>query len=125
MTRPSFDEIWIPRIGKEAADQLRHNSRITMITIFPLLPLAIAGSFAFGSGSSRGIAVGLLTVVMAGIGMIIWLRSRMNFTAAVSRWFGVKLWWGELPTLRSSGQFDAWCEKRNLSHPHGETPNST
>jgi hypothetical protein len=113
MPTNSFDEIWIPRIGRDATNELRHNGRLTLVFGPTLVALAIGCSFAFGSSKPEGIAVGSLCIAMAVTLSIIWIRSRMSVAAALSSWFGVRIAWNDLPRMRSS-QFDAWCKRRNL-----------
>jgi hypothetical protein len=115
MARQTFDQIWVPRIGREAANELRRNARVTTITMFPLLPLAIACSFAFGSGSTVGTALGLILVLMATTGFAVWIRSRQKVADAVGRWFGVPIRWSHMPTMRSAEKFDVWCDQQGFA----------
>lgn len=115
MANDGFDDIWVPRIGSQAAVLLRRNGYLTLVVGPVVFGIAIACSFAFGSGSPVGLALGCLGVMVAITLCTIWLRSRMQFAAAISQWFGTKVGWQEMPKMRPD-PFDAWCRQRNLHH---------
>jgi len=117
---PDFDYIWVPRIGEQATAELRRYGNLTIVTLFPMLPLAIGISFAFGSGSPAGIVLGFVMVALAVTGFVVWNRSSRRVAAAMSEWFGVKIPWWDMPKMKATS-FDAWTEKRKLvpSRPAG------
>ena len=112
--KPTFDEIWVPRIGQKAAAELRRNGYLTLVVGPVLLALAILCSFAFGQGTSLGTSLGVLALLMALTLCVVWIRSRLRFAKALSDWFGRKISIQGLPRMTAS-QFDAWCQRRRLS----------
>jgi hypothetical protein len=111
---PTFDQIWLPRLGVTATAELRRNGYLTLIGGPAVLVLAVASSFGFGSGRPIGLATGLLCVTGALIVFAAWIRSRRRLANALSRRFGVKIGWWEMPNMRG-GQFDAWCARRKMN----------
>jgi hypothetical protein len=106
----AFDAIWVPRIGRSATAELRRNGYLTLVVGPSLLPLSILSSLAFSDGNE---GLGCLGLALAITGCIVWTRSRLRFTAALSEWYGVKLGWYELPKMRTK-RFEAWCIRRGL-----------
>jgi hypothetical protein len=64
--------------------------------------------------------LGVVEVALAVAVFVALIRSRMRLAATVSRWFGVKIGWWEMPRMRLV-QFDGWCQRRGLSAP-GTSP---
>lgn len=112
--KATLDEIWVPRIGEEAAVELRRNGYLTLVVGPTVLGLAIFCSFAFGKGTSLGSALGVLAVLIALTLCVVWTRSRLRFAKALSNWFGTRISIQGLPRMTAS-QFDAWCQRRHLS----------
>jgi hypothetical protein len=99
---PTYNEIWVPRIGEQASVELRRNGYLTLGVFSSFLPLSIGCSFAFGSGKPAGIALGLLIVALMVTGLTIWIRSSARFAASLSQWFGAKVRRQELPKMRTN-----------------------
>lgn len=116
MTAANFNEIWTSRIGAEGAAELRRSGYLTLALGPAILGLAVVCSFGFGSGSWTGVTLGCVALFAIAAMGAIWMRSRLRFVAAMSRWFGVKIGWMEVPRMRPD-QFDAWCRRRNLQRP--------
>jgi hypothetical protein len=116
MASPTFEEMWLPRIGERATAQLRRSAYLWMVVGPGVLGLAIASSFAFGGGTTSGAVLGVVEVAIAVAAFAAGTRSRMKLAAAVSQWFGVKIGWWEMPRM-SRAQFDAWQQRRGLTPP--------
>jgi hypothetical protein len=116
MANSSFDSVWVPRIGVEGANALKTNGYLTLI-VWPIsIATSILCSLAFGGHSLSSLLLGVLCMVLAIVSATIWMRSRLTFTAAVSKWFGVHFAWYEIPKMREK-EFDAWCESHDLETP--------
>ena len=89
MTSPTFDEIWVRRLGPEATSVLRRNGYISL-TMGPVIAiLAITCSFALASHSSIAKSVGGIEVAAILAAAWIWIRSSKKLAAALSKRFGV------------------------------------
>jgi hypothetical protein len=116
MARPTFEQFWIPRIGEQATAQLRRSSYAWLVGGSAFAGLSIASSFAFGRGTTSGLVLGLAEVIGAIAAFAFAIRSRMKFAAAVSRWYGVKIGWYEMPRMQPAS-YDAWQQRRGLAPP--------
>jgi hypothetical protein len=111
--RQRFDQAWQPRLGRQAAGQLRRLAGFALGLGPVVILLSVAGSLGLSSGRLSSILLGLAAVV-AVIGLCVgWVRLSMAFAASVSRWFGEEISWRELPRFRPS-LFDEWCPQRGL-----------
>jgi hypothetical protein len=110
----SFEDIWVPRIGKEATRVLRRYGYAVLVC--PLLMLTCAGicSFAYSNGSTSGLVIGFLVTFVGVAAFGVLIRSSMQVAAALSAHFDVRIRWTELPSLGRLNRFDAWCAKRGL-----------
>jgi hypothetical protein len=116
MTEAGFNQIWVPRIGEQAAAQLRRSGNLMLA----VLPMIFACGFALGAldGLSATstlvfwIAGALVSIATFGV----WLHGRIVLARELSRWFGRRLSWFQLPRLRP-GSFDAWCRRLGLQAP--------
>ena len=115
MSPSDLKEEWVPRIGREAAAELRRYRRIGVTTAVTAIVFAIAASFAFAGGTIDKLLGTVLLVGAAGA-FAMFVRGQRSLAAALSQWFGVEITRGQLPvmTLRN---FDAWCERRGLVPP--------
>jgi peptidoglycan/LPS O-acetylase OafA/YrhL len=104
----------VPRIGEEATAQLRRSANLALLTGPVVLALAVGCSFAFGSGTAFGVALGLILAALAVLLFVAFIHSRMKLARAVSRRFGVRIGWWEMPRMRTA-QFEAWRERRGLT----------
>ncbi len=110
MAKPDFEATWNPRIGKDAAEELRRARRTAWLG-----PLTAV--FAVGAGAliGKGTAGDVIGVVLAMacvfyVGMLI--RAQWRTAAAISLWFGVKrMRW--LPRMTPQ-RFDEWRRLRGL-----------
>jgi hypothetical protein len=111
-----FEAIWVPRIGKEAAEELRRARRLAM-----MWPVALV--FAGGAGVlvEKGILVGgAVCAALAAYIFVAFVRAQRRIAAALSRWFGVKI--KGLPKMNPE-RFDAWCQERDLRPPDQQRAN--
>ncbi|BBH18551.1 hypothetical protein Back2_28380 [Nocardioides baekrokdamisoli] len=116
MPRETFDEIWLPRVGASAAAQLRKSGYCAMVAGPVCLGLAVACSFAFGSGSIEGTVIGLCCGVVILVVFGFWVRSLVILARELSTQFGTTIRWSEMPRMQPT-QFDEWCRKRGLPTP--------
>jgi len=113
VSRTDFEATWYPRVGKDAAEELRRARRAALLG-----PLAAV--FAFGAGALIGtgtigdvIGVALAVAGVVYVGMFI--RAERRTAAAISMWFGVeRMRW--LPRMTPQ-RFDEWRELRGLTPP--------
>jgi hypothetical protein len=113
MAKPEFEATWIPRIGEEAAEELRRGRKIAVIGV--LIPvLSAAAGLLIGTGTVNDLIGAALASMAAGI-VVAFLRAQRRIAAALSRWFGVKITGGRLPKMNPK-RFDAWCQERGLRH---------
>ena len=109
----SFDETWVPRIGKAAAAELRRNGYLTLSLTPLVFVCAIIASVGFGKGDSSGSTAGVAAVVVAFALCAVWFRSRLRLTNELSKRFNSRIRWYEVPNMKAP-QFDAWCQRRNF-----------
>ena len=114
MAKPGFEATWYPRIGMEAAEELRRGRRITTFGIASPLFAGGAGLLIGTSALDDVIGVALAAVVVAYLVMFINFQRRI--AEAMSYWFGVRIQAGQMPPM-SVGRFDTWREKRGLRAP--------
>ena len=65
MPASKFEEIWVPRIGREATAQMRRTAYFTMLTVLVVMGFAIAASFSFGRGTAAGGVLGVVEIDIA------------------------------------------------------------
>ncbi len=104
----------MPRIGGEASAALRRSSYVVLIGGPVMVVLAVAGSFAVGSGTVAGDVIALILVAVICAIFVGLIRSRVRVAAAISARFGTTIHWWEMPKMRE-GSFDQWCRKRGLT----------
>jgi hypothetical protein len=114
MAKPDFETTWYPRIGEQAAKELRRGRKISLLGI--LSPL-----FAVGAGLLIGTSTlnDVIGVALATIGVsyiVMFFNAQRRLAAAMSDWFGVKIKGWQLPRMIPE-RFDAWCQARGLHHP--------
>lgn len=114
MPSDSFDRLWLPRIGPSAAAQLRRTAHLGLVIGPVCLALAVICSFAFGSGSLRGVVLGMCCSAVVVVVLGLWVRSLVRLARELSAWFGVRIRWSEMPRMQTR-QFDEWCRKRDLT----------
>jgi hypothetical protein len=111
MARPDFDAAWIPRIGKQATEELRRGRRIAIAGM--TMPIfAIAGGLLIGTSTLDDVIGAVLVVVAVGY-FVAFMRAQMRIAAAISKWFGIRVTGGGLPKMNPK-RFDAWCRERGL-----------
>ena len=113
MTSPDFEATWIPRIGKEAAEELRRGRKIVIFGIVAPLFAGAAG-LLIGTGTLPDVIGITLAAVAAGY-LVMFVRAQRHLAAAMSEWFGIKITGGGTPKMNPK-RFDAWCQERGL-HP--------
>jgi choline-glycine betaine transporter len=111
MAKPDFEATWYPRIGKEAAEELRRGRKIVTFGITAPL-FAVAAGLLIGTGTLNDVIGVVLAVVVVGY-LLMFINAQRRIAAAMSDWFGVKI--KGLPKMNPK-RFDAWCEERGLHH---------
>jgi hypothetical protein len=117
--KPDFEAIWVPRIGREATDQLHRGRKVAFIGVIMPVVAGVAGLIVGRNAPDDLLGVLLAAVVLGYIAALI--RALRRLAAALSEWFGVKIGAGQLP-LMNRKRFDVWCERAGLSqaeHPDG------
>jgi hypothetical protein len=112
MAEPDFEAIWYPRIGKNAAEELRRWRKLTIFG-FAVPLLAIAAGLLIGTGTLDDVIGIVLAAVVAGY-FVMFINAQRRIAAAMSSWFGVKI--KGLPKMNPR-RFDAWCQERGLRPP--------
>jgi hypothetical protein len=109
--KPDFDAIWVPRIGREAADELHRGRKVALIGVTMPVVAGLAGVLLGRSAPDDLLGVLLAAVVVGCIAAFISAQRRL--ATALSEWFGVKISAGQLP-LMNPKRFDTWCERVQL-----------
>jgi hypothetical protein len=115
VARSDFEATWVPRIGEEAATELRHLRKVITITVLPAFALAGASSFAFAGGPLDKL-LGVVLLAGAMVYPVELVRGQKRLAEAMSYWFGVRI---KIPPPMSVRSFDTWREKRGLRPPDG------
>jgi hypothetical protein len=116
-----FQTTWVPRIGEEAAAELRRFRKIGGLgMVTPVF--AVAAGLLFGNGMLDDLLAVVCSAVAISL-LVALINGQKRLAAALSRWFGVKITAGQLPPM-NSGRFDTWCEKRELRAPDERTSGS-
>jgi hypothetical protein len=113
MANADFEATWYPRIGKDAADELRRARRTAWLG--PLIGVFAVGAGALIGKGTIGDEIGVALVVGLLIGLRIMFGAYWRTAAAVSLWFGVtRMRW--LPRMTPQ-RFDEWRRLRGLVTP--------
>lgn len=105
MARADFEATWCPRIGKDAAEELRRARRTAWLGPFNAVS-AVAAGVLIGT-TPAGDAIGIALVVGLVVSFGIFVRAQWRTAAAISLWFGVKrMRW--LPRMTPQ-RFDEWA----------------
>ena len=122
MTKPDFEATWYPRIGQNAAEELRRGRKISIFGIASPL-FAVGAGLLIGTGTISDV-VGVVLASMVVIYLIVFIDAQRRVAAAMSDWFGVEI--KGIPIM-TPNRFDAWCQARGLQQPtdrlanqHGE-----
>jgi len=121
MTEAEFNQIWIPRIGAQAAAQLRRSGNLILLVMPMVFACGIALGALDGLTATFTLVFWILAVVVSLLVFGVWLYSRIVLARALSQWFGRKLSWFTLPRL-SPASFDRWCRRRQLQPPGSAAP---
>lgn len=113
MANADFEGTWYPRIGKDAAEELRRARRTAWLG-----PLAAVFAVSAGALIGKGTVGDVIAIVLA-IACVayVWMfiRAQWRTAAAISSWFGVKrMRW--LPRMTPQ-RFDEWRQLRGLMTP--------
>jgi hypothetical protein len=112
MAERDFEATWYPRIGKDAAEELRRWRKLTIFGV--TVPLfAIAAGLLIGTGTVNDLIGVALAAVVVGY-FVMYIDAQRRIAAAMSDWFGVKI--KGLPKMNPK-RFDAWCQERGLRQP--------
>jgi hypothetical protein len=107
-----LETTWVPRIGKEATEELRGYRKIGMFGL--AVPVLAGGA---GVLVEKGILVGgAVCAALAAAIIVAFVRAQRKLAATLSCWFGVKV--KGLPKMNPK-RFDAWCEERGLRRLDG------
>ena len=114
MAQTDFEATWYPRIGKDAAEELRRFRRAALLNPPVGVACAVGAGALIGKGTVGdvvGIVLAMISVVCVGM----FIRAQWRTAAAVSVWFGVKrMRW--LPRMTPQ-RFDEWRQLRGLMTP--------
>jgi hypothetical protein len=113
MAKPDFEATWYPRIGKDAAEELRRARRTTWLGP-PAAVCAASAGVLIGRGPV-GDVIGIVLAI-ASVGYVwLFIHAEWRTAAAVSVWFDVKrMRW--LPRMTPQ-RFDEWRQLRGLMTP--------
>jgi hypothetical protein len=118
MPKPDFEATWYPRIGKDAAEELRRARRTAWLG--PLNAVFAGGAGVLIGTSPLGDAMGAALVGGLLVSLGIFIRAQWRTAAAISLWFGVKrMRW--LPRMTPQ-RFDQWRQLRGLLTPAERLP---
>ncbi|HEV3322884.1 MAG TPA: hypothetical protein VG147_11940 [Solirubrobacteraceae bacterium] len=112
MAKPDFEATWYPRIGKDAAEELRRGRKIVTFGIASPV-FAVAAGLLIGTGTLDDV-IGAASAAVVVVYIALFIRAQVRIAAALSEWYGVKI--RGLPKMNPK-RFDAWCEARGLHHP--------
>ena len=112
MAESDFEGTWYPRIGKDAAEELRRYRRITIFGISS--PLFVVGaSLLIGNGTLDDI-IGVALASVFVVYIVMFIGAQRRIAAVMSDWFGVKI--KGIPMMTPK-KFDAWSQARGLQRP--------
>jgi hypothetical protein len=113
MATSDYDETWVPRIGPDAARQLRRSGSVSLL----VLPMVLVSGVAYGDlegiNSIYVLVFWFAAFLLSLLTFTAWLRGRIELARAVSAWYGTSISWLALPRMRPAS-FDAWCARRGL-----------
>lgn len=112
MAKPDFEATWYPRIGKDAAEELRRGRKIVTFGIASPV-FAVAAGLLVGTGTLDDV-IGAASAAVVIVYIALFIRAQVRIAAALSEWYGVKI--RGLPKMNPK-RFDASCEARGLYHP--------
>jgi hypothetical protein len=121
MAKPDFEATWYPRIGKDAAEELRRGRKIVTFGIVSPV-FAVAAGLLIGT-STAGDVIGAASAAVVVIYLALFIGAQIRIAAALSEWYGIKIRAGQLP-LMNPKRFDAWCERYDLQ-AQGEQADDT
>jgi choline-glycine betaine transporter len=112
MAKPDFEATWYPRIGKNAAEELRRGRKIVTFGIVSPV-FAVAAGLLIGTGTVDDV-LGVASAMVVAVYIALFIHAQVRIAAALSEWYGVKI--RGIPVM-STKRFDDWCEARGLHHP--------
>lgn len=115
LSKQSFDELWVSRIGVEGARQLRRTSVVGVLVPPTMFGLACVASVLL-AGATVGVLLGVALIAVDVFLFASLLRSRRRLADVLTRWFGFEITSARLPRFRI-GDFDDWCQSRALGTP--------
>jgi hypothetical protein len=105
----SFEETWVPRIGKEATRLARMSAyAVILLGIGGLILAALTSEFLY----SGQIVPGAICVFLIVLAFLNWMRLRMKLQTALSNYFNMKIGFGNFPPINRVEWFDAWYAKQ-------------
>lgn len=113
MANSDFESTWYPRIGKDAAEELRRGRRTALLG--PVNGVCAVGAGLLIGTSPLGDVIGGVLVIACVVYLGLFVRAQWRTAAAVSVWFGVKrMRW--LPRMTPQ-RFDEWRRLRGFMTP--------
>jgi hypothetical protein len=112
-----FDRTWVPRIGPDAAAELRRDRPRYLLGAVTTTALAVAAVILFASGTAAGIALGAVCVVLSLAPFYAYNRARQPLADALSAHFGVKVKWWNMPSTQTGSMFDVWARRKGFTRP--------
>lgn len=118
MAKEDFEATWYPRIGKDAAEELRRGRKI--VTFGIVTPVFAIGAGLLIGTSTLSDVIGVVLALVVAIYIVMFIDAQRRIAAAMSKWFGVKISAGQLP-LMNPKRFDAWSKRANLHAQPGQS----
>jgi choline-glycine betaine transporter len=112
MAKPDFEATWYPRIGKNAAEELRRGRKIVTFGIVSPV-FAVAAGLLIGTGTVDDV-LGFASATVVAVYVALFIHAQVRIAAALSEWYGVKIRGIPVMTPR---RFDEFAEKRGLHRP--------
>jgi hypothetical protein len=114
----NFYGIWVPRIGREAAEILKRRSALALIPVGFIVGIVLVALTLHGVGYA--LAAGALVVTT--LTMYLYLTPRFNrqLAIALSKHLGCEVNPRRLPQFRRATRFDAWLRAMQTGMPPRE-----
>jgi choline-glycine betaine transporter len=112
MAKLDFEATWYPRIGKNAAEELRRGRKIVTFGIVSPV-FAVAAGLLIGTGTVDDV-LGVASATVVAVYVALFIHAQVRIASALSEWYGVKV--RGIPVMTTK-RFDEWREARGLHHP--------
>ncbi len=111
IAKPDFEATWYPRIGKDAAEELRRGRKIVTFGIVSPV-FAVTAGLLIGT-SIVGDVIGAASAAVVVVYLALFIGAQIRIAAALSEWYGIKISAGQLP-LMNPKRFDSWSQRYGL-----------